>query len=78
MLAHTRAAKKHAKILLFSELGKFYCEKTRFYRDFLQKNQFCYLDFAKITRFFTINVTITASYKSFPQCQNIVEKPGYF
>jgi hypothetical protein len=27
---HTRAAKKHAKILLFSELGKFYCKKVRF------------------------------------------------
>ena len=47
MLAHTRAAKKHAKILLFSDLGKFYHEKVLFLGDFLYKNQFCYLDFAK-------------------------------
>ena len=30
MLAHTRAAKKHAKILLFSDSSKFYREKVRF------------------------------------------------
>ena len=54
MLAHTRAAKKHAKILLFSDLGKFYHEKVLFLGDFLYKNQFCYLDFAKSPLFFAI------------------------
>ena len=67
MLAHTRAAKKHAKILLFSELGKFYLEKVHFLWDFLYKNQFCYLDFAKYTIIFRLNHHKTASYKSFPQ-----------
>jgi hypothetical protein len=54
MLAHTRAAKKHAKILLFSDLGKFYREKVLFLGDFLYKNQFCYLDFAKSPLFFAL------------------------
>ena len=56
MLAHTRAAKKHAKILLFSDMGKFYHEKMLFLGDFLFKNQFCYLDFAKITPIFAANL----------------------
>ena len=54
MLAHTRAAKKHAKILLFYELSKFYHEKVLFLGDFLYKNQFCYLDFAKSSLFFYV------------------------
>jgi hypothetical protein len=56
MLAHTRAAKKHAKILLFSELGKFYREKVRFLGDFLYKNQFCYIDFTKSPPIFRYNI----------------------
>jgi hypothetical protein len=55
MLAHTRAAKKHAKILLFSDLGKFYHEKLLFLGDFLYKNQFCHLDFTKTTPVFHSN-----------------------
>ena len=55
MLAHTRAAKKHAKILLFFEMGKFYREKVCFLGDFLYKNQFCYLDFAKSPPIFPHN-----------------------
>lgn len=74
MLAHTRAAKKHAKILLFSELGKFYRKKTYFLGDFLYKNQFCYLDFAKSDVFFTIILTITVSYKSYQHPQKYVDK----
>ena len=54
MLAHTRAAKKHAKILLFSDLGKFYREKVLFLGDFLYKNQICYIDLAKLPLFFAI------------------------
>ena len=66
MLAHTRAAKKHAKILLFPELSKFYLKKVLFLGDFFNKNQFCYLDFAKYSVFFIINHPNTDSYKSFP------------
>jgi hypothetical protein len=73
MLAHTRAAKKHAKILLFSDMGKFYHEKMLFLGDFLFKNQFCYLDIAKSALFLLLTFPMTGSYKSYQQTEKDVE-----
>ncbi len=73
MLAHTRAAKKHAKILLFSELGKFYRDKVHFLGDFFNKNQFCKVEVAKIGHFSYLNLLYPGSYKSFQHLPRHVE-----